>query len=127
MENYSSYLELKDLEAYKLAREYTRLGWEIFEKMDWEKRKILGDQFIRSVDSIGANIAEDYGRFHFLDKIKFYYNARGSLLEAQHWNDLLKERKIIDENKYSTLNNLNKNILIKLNGLIRSPYNRKQS
>jgi len=42
----------------------------------------MGDQFIRSIDSITANIAEGFGRFHFLDRRKFYYNARGSLLEA---------------------------------------------
>ena len=54
----------------------------------------MGDQFIEAVDSVGANIAEGYGRFHYLDRIKFYYNSRASLIECnEHWIELLKERK----------------------------------
>lgn len=53
---------------------------------------MFGQQFVSSVDSIGANIAEGDGRYHYLEKIKFYYNARASLVESCHWNDLLKER-----------------------------------
>lgn len=86
------YIELKDLEVYKLAREINKMGWAIYRKLNWQTKKIIGDQFIRSIDSIGANIAEGYGRYHYLDKIKFYYNARGSLLEAKYWKDLLLER-----------------------------------
>ena len=63
--------------------------------MDWKLQKIIGDQWITSIDSVGSNIAEGYGRFHYLDKIKFYYNARGSLLESKHWLDRLYERRII--------------------------------
>ena len=40
-------------------------------------------QIRRSVLSISANIAEGYGRQHTLDKINFYFNARGSLTETQ--------------------------------------------
>ncbi|HRZ29314.1 MAG TPA: four helix bundle protein [Candidatus Paceibacterota bacterium] len=43
---------------------------------------IIGTQFITAIDSIGANIAEGCGRFHYLDKNKFMYNARGSLMES---------------------------------------------
>ena len=55
----------------------------------------MGDQFIRSTDSVAANIAEGYGRYHYLDRIRFYYNARASLLEAIHWVKLLGKRKIV--------------------------------
>ena len=82
--------------------------------MNWEVKKIIGSQFITAVDSIGANIAEGYGRFHFLDRIKFYYNARGSLVEAKHWMLLLKERNFITEELFIELiektNILNKEI-----------------
>jgi four helix bundle protein len=40
-------------------------------------------QVRRSALSISANIAEAYGRKHILDKINFYYHARGSLTETQ--------------------------------------------
>jgi four helix bundle protein len=49
-------------------------------------QKHIGDQFLRAVDYIGANIAEGYGRYHYLDKVKFYYNSRAFHFEAfTHW------------------------------------------
>lgn len=119
------YLSLDNLDVYKLARDYSRKGWEIYEKLDWQQRKVIGDQAITSIDSVGANIAEGYGRFHYLDKNKFYYNARGSLFESKHWVELLKERKLISEEKYVEMLELYKNILLKLNLLIKSQYKQK--
>lgn len=40
-------------------------------------------QIRRAALSISANIAEAYGRNHILDKINFYYFARGSVTETQ--------------------------------------------
>ena len=40
-------------------------------------------QVRRAALSISANIAEALGRSHSLDKIKFYFVARGSLTETQ--------------------------------------------
>jgi len=75
---------LGEIEPYKVAVNIGQRCWKIYDKMDWQLKKIIGDQFIRAIDSVGANIAEGYGRFHYLDRIKFYYYARGSLFEAKH-------------------------------------------
>ena len=40
----------------------------------------LADQIRRSSKSVGANIAEGYGRFYYMDNVCFCYNARGSLI-----------------------------------------------
>ncbi len=40
-------------------------------------------QIRRAALSISANIAEAFGRNHTLDKINFYYIARGSVTETQ--------------------------------------------
>jgi len=55
---------------------------------------------MKSADSIGANIAEGYGRFYYLDKVRFYYNARGSLVENRHWLNVLLKRAILDDIKH---------------------------
>lgn len=81
---------------------------------------------IRSVDSVGANIAEGYGRFHYLDKNKFYYNARGSLLESKHWFELLDERRLVGQPEFLRASNLYKQIEIKLNTLISAQFKRNQ-
>ena len=44
----------------------------------------LADQIRRSSKSVGANIAEGYGRFYYKDRVRFCYNARGSLSETEH-------------------------------------------
>lgn len=92
-------MKLGDLEIYKLSREISKDAWDIYNKLDWDIKKIIGNQFICAIDSIGANIAEGFGRFHFLDKNKFNYNARASLLESIHWLELLEERNKIDKNR----------------------------
>lgn len=112
-------IKIPDLDVYKLARELSKIGWEIYKNLDWKTQKILGDQFIESTDSVGANIAESYGRFHFLDKNKFLYNARGSLSEASmYWVELLHEREKINDQYYSRYKSTAQQVGIKLNNLI---------
>ncbi len=102
----NEFLLLKDLIAYQKAVEAGKISWKIFLKMDWHEKKILGDQFICAVDSVGANIAEGYGRFRYMDRIKFYYNARGSLMEAKHWSLLLCNRKLINKEEFNLLQDI---------------------
>ncbi len=40
------------------------------------EKKNIGYLFIKATDSVSANIADQYNRYHYLDKAKFYYNAR---------------------------------------------------
>jgi len=96
----SGYIKLGDLELYKESVELSRESWKIYKNLSWQEKKVIGDQWITSIDSVGANIAEGYGRFHYKDRAKFYYNARGSLFEAKHWVLLLYERKIIDKKAF---------------------------
>lgn len=119
------YLSLNKLEVYKKARELSRIAWRIYRKLSWEDKKVGGHDFVESTDSVGANIAEGYGRFHYLDKAKFYYNARGSLLESQHWLDLLEERGKAEKEDAKDYKYCYKNLRPLLNGLIRSVIKQK--
>ncbi len=123
----NKYLKLEDLEVYKISRELSILAWDVFKNLDNEEKFIFGKQYVAAVDSIGANIAEGYGRFHYLDKVKFYYNARASLFEAKHWNDLLFEREAINEEEYTKFKSKLENLHIKLNALIASNIDKKNS
>ena len=124
MEN--KYISLRDLEVYKLARELSKVGWEIYEDLSWQDKKIVGGQFIRAVDSVGVNIAKGYGRFHYLDKIKFYYNSRGFFNECDsHWIELLKEREKIESKRYEEFKTVAEKLSFKLNNFICSTYKAK--
>ncbi|WP_423127560.1 four helix bundle protein [Gaoshiqia sp. Z1-71] len=127
-ENNKKYIPLKELEVYQLARELSKQAWQIYEKMSWQRQKIIGDQFITSIDSIGANIAEGYGRFHYLDKIKFYYNSRASMLESIiHWLELLLEREMISSDAFDEMKKAAEKLSIKLNNFISTTYNAKRN
>lgn len=54
----------------------TVLGWDNF------NRDTLGKQIVRSADSIGFNISEGYGLYHFKENKNFCYNSRGSARET---------------------------------------------
>jgi len=98
-------MDLKDLEIYKLAKELSENAWGFYELLDWQDKKTMGDQFLTATDSIAANIAEGFGRYHYSDKNKFNYNARGSLLEALHWLELLNKRGKIKSGADKNFNN----------------------
>jgi four helix bundle protein len=114
------YITIKDLLVYQLARKLSVIGWDIYSKMNFEDKKLMGDQFIRSTDSVGANIAEGYSRFHYLDKVRFYYNARASQSEStDHWAELLFERKRISQQTLEEYKSISKDLQIKLNNFIK--------
>jgi four helix bundle protein len=120
------YIPLKDLQVYQLARKLSVVGWKIYSNFDWRTKKIIGDQFIESTDSVGANIAEGYLRYHFLDKIKFYYNARASHAEAvYHWLELLRERSFVDKEDYGEMIKISAELAPKLNRFIGLTYEMK--
>jgi four helix bundle protein len=128
MEEKKKYILLKDLEVYQLARELSKIAWEVYGSLDWQNKKIMGDQFIESVDSVGANIAEGYSRFHYLDKIKFYYNSRASLGECNdHWIELLRERQKASEENYKSFREVAVKLSIKLQNFIAATYKSKNN
>lgn len=112
--------KLNDITAYKVGKTLSNEVWGEVSKWDILAKKTVGEQLIRSMDSVSANIAEGFGRFHKKDKIKFYYNARASLFESAHWINLASERELISRTLHSRwLDMLRKlpkqiNILIKL-------------
>ncbi len=126
MEEKLKYIPIQELEVYKLAKELSTQGWHIYQPLDWQDKKTMGDQFIQSTDSVGANIVEGYKRFHFLDKIKFYYNARASLAEcSEHWAVLLYERGKMDKTQLEKFVENTKKLEIKLSNFISSTYRAK--
>ncbi|MEX0812974.1 MAG: four helix bundle protein [Chitinophagales bacterium] len=123
----SNYITLKDLEVYQLSRKLSALAWEIYSKLNYEQKKIIGDQFIRSADSVGANIAEGYARYHYLEKVRFYHFSRGSLSEAvQHWAELMLERAIINQSAFDSISEIHKPLEVKLNNFIAATLKNKK-
>lgn len=74
---------LEDLLAWQKVKELAVLICkEVLPRLPADERFDLARQLWRSVQSVSANIAEAYGRFHCQDAIRLCYVARGSLREA---------------------------------------------
>lgn len=72
----------ESLEVWKQARIFRKMIIDISRTLPAEEKYRLTDQIKRASRSVTANIAEGYGRFHYLDNIKFCRDARGSLNET---------------------------------------------
>ena len=74
---------LEGLRIFRLAEKLADEIWE--EVITWKPfaRDTMGRELVRSADSVGANIAEGHGRFHYRDEITFDYYGRGSLKETR--------------------------------------------
>ena len=72
----------EDLDCYQLGKQVFREAYRVVALLPPEEKYNLGDQMRRAAASIILNIAEGYGRYHYLDCLRFYYIARGSLDEV---------------------------------------------
>ncbi len=88
-------LKFEDLRVLKAAESVADDIWRKVVKWDQFARDVVGKQLARATDSIGANIAEAYGRFHYGEKLQFLYYARGSLFEAKYWLNRSLERDLM--------------------------------
>jgi four helix bundle protein len=87
-----------DLETWKQARKIRNLVSDLVKRFPAEEKFRLADQIIRSSRSIGNNLAEGHGRFHYQDNIRFCIMARGSLTETyDHLIIAIDEKIITDE------------------------------
>lgn len=73
----------EDLECWKACRNLRIfIAEDVIPRLPKEERYRLGDQLLRAARSSTANLAEGYGRFHYMDNAKFCSNARGSCWEV---------------------------------------------
>jgi four helix bundle protein len=72
----------EDLECFQLALEVMAKVHEFAKTLPADEKFDLFSQIRRSSKSVTANIAEGYGRYHYLDSLKFYSIARGELNET---------------------------------------------
>ena len=72
----------EDLECYQLALKVYHEAYRVASLLPSEEKFNLASQLRRAAASIILNIAEGYGRYHYLDCLRFYYMARGSLTET---------------------------------------------
>ena len=110
----------EDLDVYRLAEDLGDRVWDIVTNWPDFPRNSLGYQLVKSADSIGANIAEGFGRFHFAENRQFARISRGSLYETRHWLRRAYKRNLLNEEEVKELRQLLDELAPRLNAYIRS-------
>ena len=113
------FLQLNDIEAYKIAFHLSNYVWDIVTVQDFFPKTTIGRQFVDAVDSISANIAEGFGRHFRKDKINFYRYSKGSLKECFDWNEKARVRNLVSKEQYSYIFNALEKLPKAINSLIK--------
>jgi four helix bundle protein len=116
----------EDLECFSLALGVVKETYALAKRLPDAERYNLVSQMQRSASSVTLNIAEGYGRFHYLDCLRFYYNARGSLSETLAAFINCEAVGYIDNAELERLRTMVHTALRSLNGYIRYVRNQKR-
>jgi four helix bundle protein len=110
---------LEGLRIYQMAEDLADSVWN--EVVDWKPfpRDTLGRQLVDAADSVGGNIAEGYGRYHYRDNRQFQYYARGSLFETRHWLRRAHHRRLLSDERFDALSGKVEALAPQLNAYIR--------
>ena len=110
----------EDLDVWQKGKLLTLKVYEI--ASHFPKHEVFGisSQVKRAALSVPANIAEGFGRFHYLDKAKFYLNARGSLYELKSHLLIARELGFIKDGAAEDSFDLINQLSLQVNNLINA-------
>jgi four helix bundle protein len=120
MDQESSTAGFEELDVYRLSERLADEVWKCVLTWDWFARDTVGRQLVKAADSVGANIAEGNGRFHYRDNRRFIRIARGSLYESRHWLRRAYRRELLPPAIVELLRNLLRELAPRLNAYLRS-------
>jgi four helix bundle protein len=105
-------MRYKDLIVWQKAHGLTLKTINALKKIE---RSYTGDivakQLLRAVTSIGANIAEGYGRHEGKEYLRFLEYSYGSANEVDNWLMVLKDTRLMSPDQVQELNNENEEVL----------------
>lgn len=108
------------LVVYALTEELADAIWRGCRTWPPLDRDTVGRQLIRAADSVGANIAEGYGRGTRADNRRRVRIAIGSLYETKHWLRRAFRRDLLTGDQTDALRPILEKLLPMLNGYYRS-------
>lgn len=109
----------KDLVVYQKAKQLTTDIIKYFSKEKTSRTKeFLLSQLFRAVSSIGANLAEGFGRNYSKNFRQFVGISRGSAFEVEYWLQIILDLDEFDRNIINNFVERNVEICKMLSGLM---------
>lgn len=109
-----------DLEVWKEGHKLTLLIYKITQKFPKSELYGLTSQLRSAAVSIESCIAEGFCRYHYKDRLNFYYDARGSLGEVETQLIIAKDLGFINNAGFDLCWERTEKVGLILGGLIRS-------
>jgi len=92
-----------DLNVWKAGHKLVLLVYRITKTFPKEETYSLTDQVRRSAASITSNVAEGFGRQTYKEKVQYYYQAQGSLIELKNQILIAKDVGYLDKGDFEIL------------------------
>lgn len=108
----------EDLECWQLAIKLDKDIFDLIQTSDINRFFSLKDQMLRSSGSIADNIAEGFERGGNKELIQFLFISKGSCGELRSQVHRCKERRLIDDETFTSYFNKCRTISVKLSNLI---------
>jgi four helix bundle protein len=123
--NEQPFRTFEDLEVYKKARQFRKSMYGITRTLpDFEKYE-LSSQIRRASVSLTNDIAEGHGRYHYLEQLKFLFQARGSLQELIDDLNVCEDEQYLPKSEVLDLKNQAKEVQRLISGYARYLRDRK--
>jgi four helix bundle protein len=116
----------ESLDFYQDSLKLLKASYKLAEDLPTYERYNLSDQLRRASCSILLNIAEGYGRYHYLERLRFLYIARGSLSETLSAFVIAQNLDYCNETQLNWSRELKIKIEKNLNGYCRFIKKQKQ-
>jgi len=109
-----------DLNAWKEAHKLTLLVYKVTRNFPKEETFGLTSQIRRAAVSVESCIAEGFARFHYKDRLNFYYDSRGSVSEVESQSITSRDLEYMNESDFKEIFDQAEKVGRILSGLIRS-------
>ena len=113
------YLTLEKFDAYNTAYELSNYVWDVVQEWENFSKWTIGKQLVEAADSISANIAEGFGRYHKKDKIRHYRYSAGSTQESLDWTKKSVQRGLLNDEQAAVILNKLDALPFEINRLIK--------
>jgi four helix bundle protein len=107
-----------DLKVWQKGKDLSTAIYRLTSTFPKEEIYGITSQMKRAALSVPANIAKGFGRFHFMDKAKFFLNARGSLYELKSYLLISLDLNFAEAQHVENIINAIDELSLNLNNLI---------